>query len=66
MTRKDFAFIAGVIHAMPRHAITLRTTRASTAHAFSDALARDHKTFNRERFMKAALGEDYYGTTGEN
>lgn len=53
MTKKDFEFIASVIHNMPSHADSLRAQRQSCAAAFAERLAEINPRFNRERFLEA-------------
>jgi hypothetical protein len=56
LEHRHFAFIAGVIAAMPDHAASLRAHKRSTALAFADACGGTNPRFNRERFL-AACGE---------
>ena len=58
MTRKDFEFIANTIRNMPRFSPSLRTSRASCAETFADQLAGAFPRFDRERFLRAAIGYD--------
>ncbi len=57
LQHRHFAFIAGVIAAMPTHAASLRTQKRSCALAFADACASSNHRFDRARFMRAC-GED--------
>lgn len=53
LQHRHFAFIAGVIAAMPTHAATLRTQKRSIALAFADACLGGNARFDRERFLRA-------------
>lgn len=53
MNKKHFEFIAATIAAMPDHAASLRTQKASCARAFADALKRENPAFKESLFLKA-------------
>lgn len=57
LEHRHFAFIAGVIAAMPAHAATLRAQKRSVALAFADACADSNPRFDRGRFLRAC-GEE--------
>ena len=57
LQHRHFAFIAGVIKAMPAHAASLRAQKRSTALAFADACASTNPRFDRARFL-LACGEE--------
>ena len=57
LQHRHFAFIAGVVKAMPDHAPSLRAQKRSIALAFADACAGTNPRFDRRRFL-LACGEE--------
>lgn len=54
MTRKDYELIARVL----RHDVETLVARQYLAGKFADALAAQNASFNRGKFMLAALGKN--------
>ena len=67
MTRKDYILIAEAIAGttLPvsltddRHNLMMRAVTRTIAESVADGLAGDNPRFDRERFLKAALGEQF-------